>query len=107
MSEEKIDDSCPSDLKPYEKVREIRFKEQDEIAYLQGVYFTYAIATCLDKETPYPKKPLYSEFGSNKSETAELTEEEKRKQIEALFMQLSVMGGNFNRTHGDKNGGDN
>lgn len=59
----------------------------------------FAIEHCLagrNAKTRYIGKPIMQEVEENVAENKPMTEEEKKKQTEALFMKLRIMGANFN-----------
>lgn len=67
-----------------------------------GAYVSEAMsvtmANSFSKKGSKPIKYREKPFFRNK----ELTEEEKKKQLMALFGKLEVRKANFNRTHGEK-----
>lgn len=83
---------------------EAKIKEQDYLQHLwwgsygkQAVYV--AVEHCLagrKAKSKYVEKPILSEIEKKTEENKPMTEEEKRKQTEALFMKLRIMGANFN-----------
>ena len=86
-------------IKGFKEKNELELQIENQIAHLQGKYFVDALLTVVgnaikakgSKPYEYPKKPY--EF--SKEEITELTEEEKRRKTEQLFMQLQIMGANF------------
>lgn len=56
------------------------------------------------KPFEYPNSPLLHEKSENKANTEpqELTEEEKKRRTENLFMQLRIMGANHNLSKKEK-----
>ena len=50
----------------------------------------------------YIEKPIMSEMKEKPKESTNLTEEEKRKQTEQLFMRLKIMGANHKRNNKSK-----
>lgn len=78
-------------------------EESNYVAYIQGMYFAEAVASCLGKHQ-YPKQPY--DLGIDKANNIphELTEEEKKAQAEALFMRLRIMQGNFERSKRESKG---
>lgn len=86
-------------IKGFKEKNELELQIENQIAHLQGKYFVDALLTVVgnaikakgSKPYEYPKKPY--EF--TKEEETELTEEEKRRKTEQLFMQLQIMGANF------------
>lgn len=92
-------------LKGYrEKVR-----QEDYLQHLWwGNYglsaFSVALEHCLvgkKAKSKYIEKPVMQEIEQKEEEPHVLTEEEKKKKTEQLFMQLRIMGANFNLTHKD------
>ena len=64
-----------------------------------------AIEHCLagkKARSSYIEKPILSNIEEKTKEDAPLTEEEKRKQTEQLFMRLKIMGANHKRNHKSK-----
>ena len=106
-----IDWSCPADLEPYAKAYELQIKQQDEQMYLMGIYIISALDSTVcnsflwrkkeEKAHKYMEKPIMYEYANghkNKNE-GELSDEERKEQTEKLFMQLRIMGANFNINH--------
>lgn len=59
----------------------------------------FAVEHCLagrSAKTKYIEKPITQETEEKAVENKPMTEEEKKKQTEALFMKLRIMGANFN-----------
>lgn len=92
---------------------EEKVKEKDALNWYLGQYFASALDATVcnntlwrkkgSKPNGYIKKPIMSELASRqKKETnIPLTEDEKRKKTEQLFMRLQLMGANFNLNHKD------
>jgi len=87
-------------------------KKENMLAHLQGQYFAAAISATVGnmfkkrghKPNEYPEKPfeIKSEQNVQKENTETLTDEDKERQTRALFMQLKIMGSNFNLSHQKK-----
>lgn len=106
LSEERIDDACPQDLEPYDKSYEMRMKDSDYKAYMQGRYFVEAIACTIgnigvkshSKAYKYPEKPFYEQYEDEQKKRIDysnLSEEEKQVEIDKLFSMLGDMAFNF------------
>lgn len=99
-----IDWSCPADMEPYIKAHAEYIKEADRLSWLNGHYMLSAVAVAIEKNFAkhprgkYIEHPFTHEIEEKKTDSANapLTEEEKKKQTEKLFMKLRIMGANFN-----------
>lgn len=98
-----IDWSCPADLEPYEKAYRLQLQQQDSQLYAMGMYALSAVSVAIEHnfaanktKSKYIEKPFLQEIEKKKKENKELTDEEKKQQTEQLFMQLRIMGANFN-----------
>lgn len=98
----------PHIIKLLMKGHEEKIKEQDYLAWLFGQYTLSSTIVAVEKcfagrkaKSKYIEKPILSEIEQKQEKTnsAKLTEEEKKKQTEKLFMQLKIMGANFNLNH--------
>ena len=96
----------PKRIRPYKKAYEMKLKEKDEESWLQGLYFHQALLASVGnmfrgkgaKPYQYPDKPFTSSskpVASNKP----LSEEERKQQVNNLFLSLKVMQSNFNNEH--------
>lgn len=104
-----IDWSCPADLEPYAKAYKLRLKEKDTFNWYLGQYFMSALdATICNnglwrkkgaKPHNYIEKPIMCETEEWKTDNKPLTEEEKKRKTEQLFLNLRIMGANFNLNH--------
>lgn len=106
ISEERFWDSCPVDLKPYEKAYEIRLKRKDEQMWMQGMYFYNALSVslshfCGNKRSKYIAAPLLCHAFEEKEER-NLSDAQKENYVNQLFTNLMVMQANFNNSHMDK-----
>lgn len=106
LSIDDIDWSSPADMKPYLKAHEEELKEKDRLAWLSNQYTLSAVLVAVEHclagkkaKSEYIKKPITQEMEDKQTESKPLTEEDKKKQTEKLFMQLRIMGANFNLNH--------
>lgn len=84
LTAEDIDNSCPTDLKPYEKACVLEQKQKDAQMWLWwGNYGLDAIRVAVERcfagqkaKAEYPKKPLLSEDTLNESNTNKESNEE-------------------------------
>lgn len=109
LSAEDIDMSSPADMTPYLKAHGEELKEKDRLAWLSNQYTLSAVSVAIEHclsgkkaKLKYIEKPFLQEVEEEKIPESErdLTEEEKKKKTEQLFMSLRVMGANFNLNHG-------
>lgn len=103
LSVDDIDWSSPADMKPYLKAHEEELKEKDYLAWFFNQYTLSAVSVAVEHclagkkaKSKYIEKPIMQEMANKKIESKPLTEEDKKKQTEKLFMQLRIMGANFN-----------
>lgn len=98
-----IDYSCPNDLEPYAKARELELKENDSIihavcgTYVMSAVFT-AVEHCLGgkkSRSKYTDKLLMQETTKN----GKLSEEELQRKRELFVAKLQVMKTNFELSH--------
>lgn len=96
----------PHKMQPYIDAQKIRIRMQDEQMWHMGIYIQSAVAVATEHimagkkaKSKYIEKPLMSQTEETLSE--ELTEEEKRKQTEQLFMKLKIMQTNYELSHKD------
>lgn len=106
LSVDDIDWSSPTDMKPYLKAHEEELKEKDYLAWLSNQYTLSAVSAAVEHcfagrkaKSKYIEKPIMQEIAKKQAEKKPLTEENKKKQTEKLFMQLRIMGANFNLNH--------
>lgn len=114
MTVEDINDSCPADLKPYIKARELALKEQDTYVWASvGQYGVSALQATLDSlfngrkaKCKYIEKPFTDEI---KTETL-TPEEEHEKLLREWVRQKKINKLNFDlwkiRQEKDGSGGD-
>lgn len=93
----------PHIIKLLLKGHEEKIKEQDYMAWLSNQYTLSAVSVAVEHclagkkaKSKYIEKPIMQEMANKKIESKPLTEEDKKKQTEKLFMQLRIMGANFN-----------
>lgn len=106
MPLKEIKHSTLSDLSLYDDAYMQKREMIDEMMWTNGMYTMQAIRVIVSGifakqgQIPeeYMEKPMLLQYREN---NRELTEEEKQEQIQALFSNLSIMQGNFERTHGD------
>lgn len=101
-------DMNPHIIKLLQKGHQEKIKIEDEKMWIMGMYVASALDSTVcnaflwrgkgSKPHNYIEKPILSAIEKKDEEIGEtqLTEEEKKKQTEKLFMQLRIMGANFN-----------
>ena len=96
----------PHIIKLLLKGHEEKIKEQDYMAWLQGQYTLSAVSVAVEHclagkkaKSKYIEKPLMQEIQEKQEANKPLTEEEKKRQTEQLFLRLRIMGANFNLNH--------
>lgn len=104
-----IDNSCPSEMMPYQRAFEKSFEYEDEKAWLHGYYTYLAIGVVLSnafskkgaKQAEYPKMPRMQEVEQRemtKEEFDALSDEEKeRVTIQAFENAMSDTLDGFNK----------
>lgn len=107
-----IDWSCPADLEPYAKAHKMEVVENDSIIHtVCGSYVLSAVSVAVEHclagrkaKSKYIDKPIMQEIEQKQDHKSNvpLTEEEKKKQTEQLFMKLRIMGANFNLNHKER-----
>lgn len=70
----------PKSLKPFVKAFQLRTEYDDRMAWNQGLYTRLAIASILDKDFHYPKKPI------SENEIIEKTPEEIQEDIKQKML---------------------
>ena len=93
----------PRIIKLISKGHENKIKEIDSLAWLFGRYVHSAVGTAVEHclagrkaQSKYIEQPLLMQTELGKKEEAEqITEAEKQKQVELLFMRLQVQAHNF------------
>lgn len=96
----------PHIIKLLLKGHEEKIKEQDYLAWLFNQYTMSAVSVAVEHclagkkaKSKYIEKPIMQKIEEKQEENRQLTEEEKKRQTEKLFMQLRIMGANFNLNH--------
>lgn len=94
-------ESCPNDMKPYNKMIEMQRKQQDIHNYNLGKYVEIAVASAIgmtfgksNTQSIYPKKPFLQEI----EEEAKMSQKAKEKKVEELFLRLKIMQHNFEQS---------
>ena len=88
----------------YSERQKEKYKMIEYIPWLVGKYVVDAIG-CTFGKGEFPNNPLSEENNNemvNSNTETELTEEEKIKQTEQLFLKLRIMGANFNLNKNNK-----
>lgn len=106
ITEEQFWKMNPKRMAPYKEAYILRLKERDEAYWLQGIYFQQALLATVGnmfksksaKPHKYPEHPFTSNKLANKSPN-KLTEDERKQQVNNLFLSLKVMQSNFNIEH--------
>ena len=83
MSYSEYWDESPSLAIAYKKAHELNLRRKNEELWLQGVYFTRAIACCLDKKSKYPEEPLPI--------TQQQLDEKKDREAKAKFDKMKAI----------------
>ena len=111
VSEERILDGTPNDLKPFSDAYNLKMEMEDEQAWMQGQYTLAAVMHGLSRlskkggKVNYPDKPMLGEQAEKQKEE-HMTENDKKKQRENLLMSLQIMQINFRNNHkNDEQGG--
>lgn len=94
----------PHIIKCLYKGYEERVKQEDYLQYIWwGNYGLSAVSVAVEHrlagkkaKSKYIEKPILSKIEQKKEQGKLMTEEEKKKQTEQLFMRLRIMGANFN-----------
>lgn len=100
----------PKKLNAFSEAYKMRMKELDSLVHAWvGNYgisaLCVSIANCFNKTSnaKYIKNPIMSDLlNAELNGSKVLTEEEKRKKTENLFMQLKIMGANHKRNKKSK-----
>lgn len=91
----------------------MRRQNEDTNMWIQGRYFYTALDVLVEQvisgfskkktNAKYPEEPMHVTAEKKKQELKELTEQEKRRQTELLFMRLKTMQTNYELSKaGDK-----
>lgn len=111
-SKTEVFEGCPFELEYLIKAQEIRDDMNDSRDWKLGRYIESAVATAIEHnfagskaKSQYIEKP-FSQLKKERNKEKELTEEEKKQQVNLLFTSLKVMQFNFEneqrRKQGDK-----
>lgn len=96
----------PRIIKVIAKGYKEKIKEQDYLAWISNQYTLSAVSVAVEHclagrkaHSKYIEKPIMQEQKESYEENSLLTDKDKKKQTEKLFMQLRIMGANFNLNH--------
>lgn len=101
----------PHIIKLLMKGHEEKIKEKDYLAWLFNQYTLSAVSVAVEHclagkkaRSKYIEKPIFSEIENKENQRNDkiLTEEDKKKRTEKLFMQLRIMGANFSLKKGSE-----
>lgn len=105
VSFERFMDSTPNELKPFSDADKLIYKRTDQHLYDAGLYVMRGVAVAIDHclngkkaESKYYEKPFYEEMRAAE-QCKELTEEEKRREVDLFFAQEKARRVNWNRNH--------
>lgn len=87
VSEEKFWDSCPVELKPYEDAWNLRRKQENQMMYLQGLYFADAL-NCTICNAYRGKGKKQAEYPSEPYQIMPLTEREREQKEDDELQKL-------------------
>lgn len=79
----------PKSLSPFVKAFSLKEDYDNTLAWSQGLYIRMAIASCLDKKSKYPEKPL----GRKKKDEPMSTEEIKAR----MMAQMGLINQRFRK----------
>ncbi len=96
-------DSCPKELKPYEVAYKNKIKEMDAMMHAWwGTYGLSAVSVAVEHclagkkaKSEFVKTPLL-QTSDEKTKEKSLSVKELEKKAENVFLQLGIMGANFN-----------
>lgn len=89
----------PNELDYFFKAHNEQKKIQDEFAWYLGLYIKSAIVSSFSKGVNYCEKPMMKDF---QLENGELTEEEKKKEVDMFFARNKIARMNWKRNHKKK-----
>lgn len=105
VSKEEFMDSTPTELRPYLEAEKIRQQRKDAEMWQSGIYTTSATYTAVamalmgkKSKAKYFEKPLLEEKREEKKSNT-ISENEKKKQRDALLTSLQLMQANFELNH--------
>lgn len=94
----------PRIIKLIEKGYQEKIKEIDSLNWLLGAYINNAVCVAIDHSfngkkatSKYLEKPFMQEELSKKEVKKTMTKSQLEKNAENVFLQLGIMGANFNR----------
>ena len=100
ISEELFWTLNPRRIQPYLEADKLVQEKRDAEMWRMGIYVQNAVAVAIDKvlngrksTLEYMDKPLLEKYKESKKEV-ELSEDEKMRQVEALFMSLQTISTN-------------
>lgn len=104
MTKHEFMHSLPNDLYVFFKAHKLRLKMRDEEMWYIGKYVEIAVGVALDhafngrkSNSKYPEKPFMQEEINKKEVEKKMSKEQLEKNAENVFLQLGIMGANFNR----------
>lgn len=104
MTKHEFMHSLPIDLSAYFKSHKLRQKMHDEKMWIMGKYVEIAVEVAIDHafngrkaNSKYLEKPFMQEELSKKEVEKTMTKSQLEKNAENVFLQLGIMGANFNR----------
>lgn len=94
----------PRIIKLIEKGYQDKIKEIDSLSWLLGAYINNAVCVAIDHSfngkkatSKYLEKPFMQEEKNKKEVEKTMTKSQLEKNAENVFLQLGIMGANFNR----------
>lgn len=94
----------PRIIKLIEKGYQEKIKEIDSLNWLLGAYINNAVGVAIDHSfngkkatSKYLEKPFMQEETNKKEVEKSMSKEQLEKSAENVFLQLGIMGANFNR----------
>ena len=100
MSEDLFWTLNPKRLHPYIEADKMKQEKRDTEMWRMGMYVQNAVAVAVDKVLngrksvlEYMDKPILTKYKESQGEV-ELTEDEKERQVEALFLSLETLSTN-------------
>lgn len=104
MTKHEFMHSLPNDLHVFFKSYKLRRKIRDEEMWCMGKYVGIAVSVAMDhafngrkSNSKYPDKPFMQEGKNKKEVEKKISKEQLEKNAENVFLQLGIMGANFNR----------
>lgn len=105
---EEIDWSCPADLEPYAKAKNLEMREIDAYMHSMGFYNNIAFEVVMShfgaglagkkSDAKYIEHPLMQ----NEKTGEELTEEEKQREVDLFFARENARRVNWKRNRGNR-----